>query len=95
MQHIHIYSKNYCPFCQRAVELLKIKGTTYKIIDITDDKKREAEMRQRSGRTTVPQIFVGSRHIGGCDDLFSLDEQGKLDALLIQFSWGRPDFSPA
>jgi len=82
MPDIHIYSKNYCPFCRRAIELLKIKGVTYKVIDVTDDNHLEGEMLQRSGRSTVPQIFIGPRHIGGCDDLFELDEQGNLDLLL-------------
>lgn len=84
MQHIEIYSKSYCPFCQRAIALLNIKGTNYKIIDVTEDKQRELEMQKRSGRSTVPQIFIGSRLIGGCDDLFALDEQGKLDPLLAR-----------
>lgn len=86
MQKIRIYSKDYCPFCSRAIELLKIKGVSYSIIDVADDANREEEMRHRSGRTTVPQIFIGPRHVGGCDDLFALDEQGKLDQLLTQLS---------
>ena len=84
MQHIEIYSKSYCPFCQRAIALLNIKGASYKIIDVTEDKQRELEMQKRSGRSTVPQIFIGHRLIGGCDDLFALDEQGQLDPLLAQ-----------
>lgn len=83
MQDILIYSKSYCPFCQRAIALLDIKGADYKIIDVTDDKSLEQEMQQRSGRNTVPQIFIGPRLIGGCDDLFALDEQGALDPLLV------------
>jgi glutaredoxin 3 len=86
MQKIHIYSKNYCPFCSRAIELLKIKGVSYSIIDVADDDNLEKEMRHRSGRTTVPQIFIGPRHVGGCDELFALDEQGQLDPLLTQLS---------
>lgn len=86
MQHIEIYSKNYCPFCQRAIALLNIKGTNYKVIDITEDKQLEREMQKRSGRSSVPQIFIGSQLIGGCDDLFALDEQGELDPLLGQLS---------
>ncbi len=84
MQHIEIYSKNYCPFCQRAIALLNIKGASYKLIDVSDDKQLEQEMQLRSGRSTVPQIFVGSQLIGGCDDLFALDEKGELDQLLSQ-----------
>lgn len=84
MQNIQIYSKSYCPFCGRAIELLKIKGVSYTLIDVTDDHGLEKEMCQRSGRSTVPQIFIGNRHIGGCDELFALDEQGSLDPLLAQ-----------
>ncbi|SHJ23402.1 glutaredoxin 3 [Malonomonas rubra DSM 5091] len=86
MQEIVIYSKDYCPYCHRAIALLDIKGASYKVIDVTHDKEREQEMRQRTGRTSVPQIFIGEKAIGGCDDLFALDEQGKLDPLLLQLS---------
>jgi len=86
MQEIHVYSKDYCPFCQRAVELLKIKGVPYLVIDVTDDCQLEEEMRHRSGCNTVPQIFIGMKHVGGCDDLFALDEQGALDPLLSKLS---------
>ncbi|WP_303722540.1 glutaredoxin 3 [Malonomonas rubra] len=82
MQDIHVYSKSYCPFCKRAIELLKIKGVNFTLIDISEDNSLEEEMRHRSGRATVPQIFIGRFHIGGCDDLFALDEQGGLDPLL-------------
>lgn len=84
MKEIHIYSKNYCPYCHRAIELLNIKGVTFKTIDVTNDSTLEEEMRHRSGQTTVPQIFVGPKHIGGCRDLFALDELGQLDSLLAQ-----------
>jgi len=86
MQEIVIYSKSYCPYCRRALALLDIKGAEYRVIDVTDDKEREREMQQRSGRTSVPQIFIGGKAIGGCDELFALDEQGKLDPLLTQLS---------
>ncbi len=86
MQEIHVYSKSYCPYCQRAVELLKIKGVPYLVIDVSDDCQLEEEMRHRSGRNTVPQIFIGMKHVGGCDDLFALDEQGALDPLLSRLS---------
>ena len=79
---IHIYTKSYCAYCHRAKELLKIKGVTFLDFDVTDNPEREEEMRRRSGRRTVPQIFIGDRHIGGCDDLFALDERGELDPLL-------------
>jgi len=83
MQEIDLYSKDYCQYCHRAKELLNIKGVSYNVIDVTHDSKLEAEMRLRSGRNTVPQIFIGNRHIGGCSDLFAMDEQGELDLLLV------------
>ena len=86
MQDIDVYSKDYCPYCHRAVELLNIKGVSFNLIDVTSNSSRETEMQQRSGRRTVPQIFIGDRHIGGCDDLFALDERGELDHLLAAVS---------
>ena len=82
MQELDLYSKDYCPYCHRAKELLNIKGAQYNVIDVTDNHSLEAAMRKRSGQKTVPQIFIGDRHIGGCSDLFALDEQGELDLLL-------------
>ncbi len=82
MQEIHIYTKDYCAYCYRAKELLEIKGVDYIEFDVTNDPQGDDFMRQRSGRTTVPQIFIGGRHIGGCDELFAIDEQGELDPLL-------------
>ena len=85
MQKIDLYSKNYCLYCHRAKELFNIKGVQYNEIDVTYDSNLEAEMRQRSGQRTVPQVFIGNRHIGGCSELFVLDEQGELDPLLAYF----------
>jgi len=82
MKKIEIYTKSYCPYCQRAKELLKIKGVEFIEYDVTANPEKEAEMHQRSGRRTVPEIFIGEYLIGGCDDLFNLDETGQLDALL-------------
>jgi glutaredoxin 3 len=82
MKRIEIYTKSYCPFCQRAKELLRIKGVGFLEHDVTTDPLREREMRERSGRTTVPEIFVDDVLLGGCDDLFDLDEKGELDRLL-------------
>jgi glutaredoxin 3 len=84
MQHTEIYTKDYCPYCHRAKELLNIKGITFVEYDVTRDTGLEEKMRQRTGRHTVPQIFINDRHIGGCDDLFALDEQGGLDLLFQQ-----------
>lgn len=82
MPKIEIYTKTYCPYCHRAKELLKIKGVEFTEHEISENPAREAEMRQRSGRTTVPQIFINDQPIGGCDDLFNLDEKGELNSLL-------------
>lgn len=81
--HILIYTKFYCPFCTRAKALLESKGAAFEEIDITLDNRARAEMIERAGgRTTVPQIFIDGRHIGGSDDLAALDAQGGLDSLL-------------
>jgi glutaredoxin 3 len=82
MKKVELYTKNYCPFCQRAKELLRIKGVDFIEYDVTGDRDKEAEMQQRAGRKTVPEIFIDNQLIGGCDELFSLDETGALDALL-------------
>lgn len=78
-----IYSTSYCPYCVRAKELLKRKGITdfIEILVDEDDKKRE-EMIAKTSRYTVPQIFINDQHIGGCDDLYALDREGKLTELL-------------
>lgn len=82
MNAVEIYTKSYCPYCQRAKELLRIKGVNFTEYDITQDAVKEAEMRQRSGRETVPEIFISGVLVGGCSDLFDLDEVGELDRLL-------------
>ncbi|MBV8940013.1 MAG: glutaredoxin 3 [Alphaproteobacteria bacterium] len=80
---ITIYTKDYCPYCARAKALLTRKGAAFEEIDITQDIALQEEMIKKSGgRRTVPQIFIGDRHIGGCDDLYALNDAGKLDALL-------------
>ncbi len=82
MKNIEIYTKDYCPFCHRARELLNVKGAAFTEYDITEDPAKEKEMRDRSGRTTVPEIFVDGELIGGCDDLFDLEASGKLEERL-------------
>ena len=83
MPPVTIYTKGWCPYCSSAKDLLARKGVAFEEIDITGQADRRTEMLGRSGgRSTVPQIFVGDRHVGGCDDLFALDRQGKLDPLL-------------
>jgi glutaredoxin 3 len=83
MAKVEIYTKAFCPYCYRAKALLDGKGADYEEIDITMGGPRRPEMIQRAGgRTTVPQIFIAGRHIGGSDDLAALDRQGGLDRLL-------------
>jgi glutaredoxin 3 len=83
MSKIEIYTKAFCPYCHRAKALLDSKGVEYEEIDISMGGPRRAEMIQRAdGRTTVPQIFIDDKHIGGSDDLAALDRQGGLDPLL-------------
>ena len=83
MAKIEIYTKAFCPYCYRAKALLDSKGAEYEEIDISMGGPRRAEMIQRAnGGTTVPQIFIDGKHIGGSDDLAALDHQGGLDPLL-------------
>ena len=83
MQHVTIYTKNYCPYCRRAKDLLTQKGVDFEEIDVTTDPEGQKAMAVRAhGRSTVPQIFIGDQHIGGCDDIHALEVVGKLDALL-------------
>src|SRR5947207_2517973 len=80
---IEIYTTRYCPYCHAAKRLLSRKGVEFTEIDVTGDAKRRSEMVARAnGRMTVPQIFIGSTHVGGYDDLAALDRAGKLDPLL-------------
>lgn len=83
MQPVEIYTSPLCGFCHAAKRLLTQKGVSFAEIDITKQPKRRSEMMDRSGgRHTVPQIFIGKTHVGGCDDLFDLEQGGKLDPLL-------------
>ena len=83
MPEITIYTKPACPYCADAKYLLKKKQATFTEIDVARDRAAFQTMVDRSGgRLTVPQIFVGSQHVGGCDDLYALDAQGGLDPLL-------------
>ncbi|HVI90821.1 MAG TPA: glutaredoxin 3 [Dongiaceae bacterium] len=85
MAQIEIYTTMICPYCYRAKKLLDTKGVAYTEIDVMTDGKLRAEMRERAGgRTSVPQIFINGRHVGGCDDLYALDRQGGLSPLLEQ-----------
>ncbi|MBI1239997.1 MAG: glutaredoxin 3 [Alphaproteobacteria bacterium] len=82
MARVVVYSSDFCPFCSRAKALLARKGVAFEEVDVTMDRAKRAEMEARSGRHTVPQIFIGETHVGGCDDLFALESGGKLDPLL-------------
>jgi glutaredoxin 3 len=77
-----MYVTGWCPYCARARKLLEKKGVTFEVVDVEAAPEKRAEMQQRSGRRTVPQIFIGATHVGGCDDLYALDDAGKLDGLL-------------
>jgi glutaredoxin 3 len=79
---IVMYMTGWCPYCQRAGALFKQKNLAFDQINVDDDAKSRQEMTTRSGRRSVPQIFIGDKHIGGCDDLFALDGSGELDRLL-------------
>lgn len=77
-----IYTTRFCPFCVRAKQLLKQKGVDFVEIAVDSDKQLRAQMTAKSGRRTVPQIWIGERHVGGCDDLFALERGGELDSLI-------------
>jgi len=83
MQKVTIYTTSMCPYCHMAKELLSDKGVPYEEIDVTgryDMRQRMTELA--GGRTTVPQIWIGDTHVGGCDDLYALERAGRLDPLL-------------
>jgi len=83
MAHVTVYSGPSCPYCVRAKQLLQRKGVAFTDIDVkADAAKRDEMLKRANGRQTIPQIFIGDRHIGGCDDLYALDAKGELDALL-------------
>ena len=83
MQPVEIYTTPFCGYCQMAKRLLTRKGVSFAEIDVSGDPEMRQRMVQRAGgRRTVPQIFVGDTHVGGCDDLYDLDSDGRLDPLL-------------
>jgi glutaredoxin 3 len=85
MAKIDIYTVRYCPYCQDAKDLLSRKGVSYHEIDVTGKRDVRKEMIQRAkGRSTYPQIFIGATHVGGCDDLYALEESGRLDSVLAE-----------
>ena len=82
MPAVTIYTKSWCPYCSAAKELLTRKNVAFTEFEITGKADLKDEMVKRSGRATVPQIFIGETHVGGCDDLYSLDQSGTLDTML-------------
>ena len=83
MANIEIYSGDFCPYCVRAKSLLKNKNVEFTEYNVQRDMQRQAEMLERSGGArSIPQIFIGGNHIGGCDDLYALDSRGELDPML-------------
>ena len=79
---VTLYVSDWCPYCQRAKGLLTQKQVAFSEINVEDDAKLRAEMIARSSQRTVPQIFIGDKHVGGCEDLFELDRSGELDRLI-------------
>jgi glutaredoxin 3 len=83
MPKVTVYTTRFCPFCHLAKELLRKKGiTAFEEIDVSERALRSEMSAKAGGRHTVPQIWIGERHVGGCDDLYALDREGKLDSLL-------------
>lgn len=82
MSEVVMYSSDYCPYCMRARSVLDAKNVRYKVIDVDREPGQRVEMRKLSGRTSVPQIWIDERHVGGFDDLWALESRGELDQLL-------------
>jgi glutaredoxin 3 len=83
MKKIRVYSSQICPYCVRAKSLLNKKGAAFEEIDVTMDMAaRDQMLKESGGARTVPQIFIGDTHVGGCDELYALEREGKLDPLL-------------
>ena len=82
MTTLVLYGTKFCPFCMRAKQLLNFKNIEFEEIRVDQDAEQRTIMRERSGRTSVPQIFYGDHHIGGCDELYALERTGELEKLL-------------
>lgn len=82
MTHVFMYTQTYCPFCDRAKQLLESKGIAWEEVNLDAEPARRAELVERSGRTSVPQIWIADAHIGGCDELVELESRGRLDSML-------------
>jgi glutaredoxin 3 len=79
---VTVYTSDWCPYCRRAKDLLSQKNVVFSEINVEEQPQFREEMIARSSRRTVPQIFIGDKHVGGCDDLFELDRSGELDRLI-------------
>ena len=84
MPKVEIYTQPWCPYCVRAVSLLQKKGVPFQEIDAPHGTAQRQEAQARSGQSTVPQVFIDGRHVGGCDDLMALERAGKLDPMLAE-----------
>ncbi len=82
MKKITIYTTSVCPYCVRAKALFDRKSLKYEEVNVEDQQERDKMIEKAGGRRTVPQIFIGSIHVGGCDDLYALEKEGKLDKIL-------------
>ena len=82
MKPVRIYTTPYCPYCVRAKRLLQKKNVLYEEVDVSGDDEARVQLMQRTGLRTVPQVFIGDRHVGGSDELYALEQRGELDALL-------------
>ena len=82
MARVEMYVKAFCPYCYRAEKLLESKGVEYETYELNSSDLRQEMIERANGRTTVPQIFIDGHHVGGCDDLYALDREGKLEQLL-------------
>ncbi len=83
MPKIVIYTTSLCPYCHAAKDLLRRKGAAFEEIDVSGDPETRRQMQAKAGRHTVPQIWIGEAHVGGCDDLYALESAGKLDPMLV------------
>ena len=82
MARVEMYVKTFCPYCYRAEMLLESKGVEFETYLLDSAERRQEMIERANGRTTVPQIFIDDHHVGGCDDLYALDREGKLEQLL-------------
>lgn len=82
MNKVKIYTASYCPYCEKAKNLFRQKGIAFDEVDLTNDDSKREEIQEKTGHMTVPVIFIGEEFIGGCDDLYALENDGKLDSKL-------------